>query len=842
MKHTKKALLASALSMLLCVSMLIGSTFAWFTDSVTSGKNQIVAGNLDVELEYATAEDAKDGTIADGDWKKVESTTNLFKADTLWEPGHTEYVYLRIRNAGSLALKYSLSAAVYGDETGGEEKSYTNVNGESVKLSDYLVFRAVDGTETVTDRSKLWIEGAEAEKTAMGKLDELTTPGAVLYPADKADDTHASQRTFTLAVYMPTQVDNKANWDGKGTAPEIYLGLVLNAAQTPFESDSFSDDYDAKTEFPDGAFTIAPFVDEAVPEAGKETVLGNEALTVTVPDGAVTDGSDGLVLEVEPENHVADGVTVLAEEKSVSYDIGLYTKTGHTEVVPSKAITVKLYIGEGLADVTVYHSGEKMDAKDVSYDAETGYLTLIINGFSQFDIVYSVTVATLTSDGQVTNLGTMASIRNAVANAGHGDTITLLRDITVTETPVECEALHLDTGKSPQKAAPTAAFGALSNGAIFDGNGRTVTLMPASSGANCLFAEITGGATVQNFTLEFSGNSYLTYHASDSHLKQINVTGSAVLDFDEALFVKNVDGGKDTVMTFESCSNYATVDGTNSDYSAIFAGDLVMANISFKDCTNFGNFNGKKAAMFLANSPMAWSGDDIYTMTIDNCSNEGQIVNLSDQYGPANLFSAVAIEKYTFETRINVSFGDETLIGAEALKNEAELIEKYNLGNPVVACKVDSTFEIKKTTFEDNMPGFTIVTASDLENVDHYVVTYTRMIGGTARQSMTWSFEHEEKNQEVKCGIYQYGFVDQEWINTHPNAVLGDDGFGHTTYKQPGYPFPHYPLPDLSVSLGNHEPHPADFISVTAYDADGNILSVIGLDLTRAGAPSSSKG
>ena len=65
--------------------MLIGSTFAWFTDSVSSGKNRIVAGNLDVELEYY------DGT----DWQAVDGNTNVFEEGALWEPGHTEVVYLR---------------------------------------------------------------------------------------------------------------------------------------------------------------------------------------------------------------------------------------------------------------------------------------------------------------------------------------------------------------------------------------------------------------------------------------------------------------------------------------------------------------------------------------------------------------------------------------------------------------------------------------------------------------------------------------------------------------------------------------------------------------------------
>ena len=56
-KSTKRALLLSALSLLMCVSMLIGSTFAWFTDSVTSGNNKIVAGNLDVALYHTNGTD-----------------------------------------------------------------------------------------------------------------------------------------------------------------------------------------------------------------------------------------------------------------------------------------------------------------------------------------------------------------------------------------------------------------------------------------------------------------------------------------------------------------------------------------------------------------------------------------------------------------------------------------------------------------------------------------------------------------------------------------------------------------------------------------------------------------
>ena len=112
---TKRALLTSLMSLIICISMLIGTTCAWFTDSVTSGKNKIVAGNLDVEVEY----------LVNGEWKPVDANTNLFMEGALWEPGHTEVVYLRVVNAGDLAFDYTLGVSIgygslksvtYGDE------------------------------------------------------------------------------------------------------------------------------------------------------------------------------------------------------------------------------------------------------------------------------------------------------------------------------------------------------------------------------------------------------------------------------------------------------------------------------------------------------------------------------------------------------------------------------------------------------------------------------------------------------------------------------------------------------------------------------------------------------
>ena len=77
-KKTKRALLASVVAMFLCFAMLLGTTFAWFTDSVSSANNIITAGNLNIELYHTDNADKK---------ASVNGNTKLFDDVVLWEPG-----------------------------------------------------------------------------------------------------------------------------------------------------------------------------------------------------------------------------------------------------------------------------------------------------------------------------------------------------------------------------------------------------------------------------------------------------------------------------------------------------------------------------------------------------------------------------------------------------------------------------------------------------------------------------------------------------------------------------------------------------------------------------------
>ena len=131
----KRSLLVSAIALTLTAALLIGSTFAWFTSTASTGVNKIQAGNLDVVLEMCT-----DGT----NWESAEGKTLTFKTtdnraadQILWEPGCTyELPQLRVANKGNLALKYKIQiTGIQGDAKLNEVIDWT-INDAAINLTE----------------------------------------------------------------------------------------------------------------------------------------------------------------------------------------------------------------------------------------------------------------------------------------------------------------------------------------------------------------------------------------------------------------------------------------------------------------------------------------------------------------------------------------------------------------------------------------------------------------------------------------------------------------------------------------------------------------------------------
>ena len=243
--QTRRTLLLSVLSLLLCMSMLVGTTFAWFTDSVTSANTIITSGNLDVEMYWA------DGTQAvpteKSGWTDA-SQGAIFDYDN-WEPGYTQVRHIKIANVGSLALKYKVSILT---------------NGEVSDLADVIDVDYVDPAVQVANRTDL---------TDAYKLGTLTQVLAKLGETGNGELIAGASDTITIAFKMQETAGNTYMNKSIGTD----FAVVLNATQLTSEDDSFDDQYDAFAEY-DGEISSAASLVAALQNGGTYKVVSDISL------------------------------------------------------------------------------------------------------------------------------------------------------------------------------------------------------------------------------------------------------------------------------------------------------------------------------------------------------------------------------------------------------------------------------------------------------------------------------------------------------------------------------------------------------------------------------------
>ena len=270
-RATKRALLTSVMALVMCVVMLVGTTFAWFTDTASTGVNKIQTGNLDIKVEYRTS--------LEEDWKTLDNATDLFgAAGTLFEPGHTRVVELKIENAGNLALKYKIGMNVVSETEG------TNKAGNPYKLSNYLKV-ATTGVQQYPAEGSI---GAAMEGQIFAKPSYAawTEHGFANFELDKNERNRVldlqpgDARILGIKVYMPESVGNEANAISTEKAASIEFGLNILATQYTTESDSFGTQYDKDAEYPTTADNAADL--QAALAAGKDVML-TKSVALTAP-------------------------------------------------------------------------------------------------------------------------------------------------------------------------------------------------------------------------------------------------------------------------------------------------------------------------------------------------------------------------------------------------------------------------------------------------------------------------------------------------------------------------------------------------------------------------------
>lgn len=268
-RKTKKALRGSLLALFLCVVLLIGTTFAWFTDSVSTGVNSIKSGNLKIDAEY---------TLDGETWNKLDKAEGLF-GEGLFEPGYTRVVAFRISNKGNLALKYNMNMNVISEEKG------INKDGKEFALSDYLKVKTTP-VQQVNDIGNVML-GLSFDRNASKAIrwseadfndSEIMTQDQVLSPG--------SQVYSIMQVYMPETVGNEANAISSEKAPQIDFSINVVATQATVESDSFGTDYDKNAEYP--TIKTADSLEEVFGGADVDFGYGSTSTGPVILDGQGT--------------------------------------------------------------------------------------------------------------------------------------------------------------------------------------------------------------------------------------------------------------------------------------------------------------------------------------------------------------------------------------------------------------------------------------------------------------------------------------------------------------------------------------------------------------------------
>ena len=424
-KSTKRALLGSIMAMVLCLAMLIGATFAWFTDTASTGVNKITSGNLDVEIVNKEGE-----KVTSLKWVKAEGAA---AESVLWEPGcRYQLEPFQIVNNGNLALKYKLVI--------------TGLTGDADLL------KVIQFTYTIGDET-LDLAG-EGHLTAKGtdgaKSQPITITGAM--------DTAAGNE------YMNKKLDN--------------ISITVVATQDTVESDSFGTQYDKDAEYPVAVTTgdeLQAIVNNAT--APVNIVLANSITTnnfVIPEDKDVTLDLNGRTVTNAESHTILNKGHLTLKDSSADKSGQIISLKGNTAALRNGDNAVCVVEGGTIsrdgANGNTWHVVEnfgKMTFNGGKVVLKNGNGFAITNGWNYFDPGASTTHAVM--EINALKLDTDSS---GIKNCRYGDLT--VNDVNVASTGYWALSNdYLGTAVINGGTFTSTSFKAVSNGAAMTVNGGT---------------------------------------------------------------------------------------------------------------------------------------------------------------------------------------------------------------------------------------------------------------------------------------------------------------------------------------------------------------------------------
>ena len=425
-KSTKRALLGSVMAVVLCLAMLVGATFAWFTDTASTGVNKITSGNLDVEIVNKEGE-----KVTSLKWVKAEGAA---AESVLWEPGcRYQLEPFQIVNNGNLALKYKLVI--------------TGLTGDADLLKVItFTYKTADGaTFDINQEGHLTAKGTDGASTGL-----ITLTGTM--------DTAAGNE------YMNKKLDN--------------ISITVVATQDTVESDSFDNQYDANAEYPIAVTTgdeLQAIVNNAT--APVNIVLANSITTnnfVIPADKDVTLDLNGRTVTNAASHTILNKGHLTLTDSSADKSGQIISLKGNTAALRNGDNAVCVVEGGTIsrdgANGNTWHVVEnfgKMTFNGGKVVLKNGNGFAITNGWNYFDPGASTTHAVM--EINALKLDTDSS---GIKNCRYGDLT--VNDVNVASTGYWALSNdYLGTAVINGGTFTSTSFKAVSNGAAMTVNGGT---------------------------------------------------------------------------------------------------------------------------------------------------------------------------------------------------------------------------------------------------------------------------------------------------------------------------------------------------------------------------------